>query len=103
MLKVFFADAGTLDQLRDNLDRIEAEATARLAALAAMAGSDPLPFPERAHLSALSIRLPAEQERAVVRWARWARKQVAEWESTSDPGTWDPLAHLAEIRVAAGE
>jgi DNA-binding PadR family transcriptional regulator len=103
MLKVFFADAGTLEQLRATLTRIEAQATARLDALAAMATSDPLPFPERAHLSALSIRLHMEQERTLTRWARWARDQVAEWDSTSDPGTWDAHAQLAELRDAAAE
>ncbi len=89
MVKVFFADAGSMAQLVANLDRIEAEATDRLAALADMAGS-PAQFPARAHLSSLCLPLQLEQEAAVLRWVRWAREQVAEWVDTRDPGSWDP-------------
>ena len=50
MLKVFFSDAGDLDQLRLNLERIEGEAQERVEALAEMAAGEPV-FPERLHLS----------------------------------------------------
>lgn len=97
MVKVFFADAGTRDQLLITLQRIEDEATARLATLADMARTRPRPFPERAHLSAIGLRWQFEQEDAVVRWARWAREQVAQWDSTTDPGSWDADAVLEEL------
>ena len=97
MLKVFFADAGSRDQLLETLDRIEEEAQGRLAALAEMAATRPVPFPERAHLSAIALRLHAEQEDAVLRWARWARSQVTQWTSTTDPGSWDPGRILDEL------
>ncbi len=96
MVKIFFADAGDLTQLRTNLDRIEAEAVDGLAVLAEMAAA-PIVFPQRLHLSALTIRLRIEQERTVVRWARWARAQVDEWESTRDAGEWDARGALDEL------
>ena len=53
MVKVFFADAGTREQLLTTMDRIEREAAARLTTLADLADARPLPFPDRAHLSAI--------------------------------------------------
>jgi PadR family transcriptional regulator AphA len=94
MIKVFFADAGTPEQLLATLDRIEAEAADRIAALSEMAAARPVPFPQRAHLAAIGLRLQCEQEEAVLRWARWAREQVGLWNDTTDPGPWDPLAAL---------
>ncbi len=102
MLKLFFADAGDLDQLRTTLERIEEDARGRVEALVAMAGAPPA-FPERHHISALGMPLQLEQERGVLTWARWARAQVEEWVSTTDPGSWDPAAVLDEVARAAAE
>ena len=88
MVKVFFADGGDLAQLRATLQQILTEADERIAALGVYA-SAPLPFPERAHISALTLPLQLEQERAVTRWARWAIEQVETWPDTAGPGTWD--------------
>ena len=100
MVKVFFADAGDRDQLLVTLAHIERQATERLAELSDLAGQ-PTRFPERMHLGALGLRLHEEQERATRRWAQWAREQVLEWESTTDPGAWDTEAMLAEIASTA--
>jgi PadR family transcriptional regulator AphA len=102
MLKVFFADAGDLDQLRTTLDRIEEDAVRRIEALGAMAGAEPT-FPERAHISALGLPLQLEHERSVLTWARWARAQVDQWVSTTDPGSWQPGAVLDDVARAAAE
>jgi hypothetical protein len=56
-----------------------------------MAARPPL-FAERVHLSALTLRLQMDQERTVLAWARWARQQVDQWRSTTDPGDWDAQA-----------
>jgi PadR family transcriptional regulator, regulatory protein AphA len=97
MVKVFFADAGTPEQLLATIERIEAEAVGRIAALAEMAATRPVSFPQRAHLSAIGLRLQYEQEAAVQRWARWTRKQIVQWDSTVDPGDWDPTRVLDEL------
>jgi PadR family transcriptional regulator AphA len=87
MVKVFFADAGTREQLLTTLGRIEAEAVDRIEAVAAL--SEPTTFESRRHLQSLCLPFELGQEEAVLRWARWAREQVLAWESTTDPGSWD--------------
>jgi PadR family transcriptional regulator, regulatory protein AphA len=100
MVKVFFADAGSRAQLLTTLERVEEEAAGRLATLAGFAAGDVL-FPHRLHLRAVGLALQHEQERAVLRWARWARTQVGEWDAADDPGSWDADAVLT--RLAAGD
>ena len=96
MVKVFFADAGSKQQLLATLDRIEQEAEQRIATLAEFAVSD-MPFPRRVHLRALTLTLQYEQERAVRRWTGWARRQVGQWTAADDPGSWDAHAVLQEL------
>jgi PadR family transcriptional regulator AphA len=102
MLKVFFADAGDLDQLRATLARIEEDAVFRVEELGEMAAAAPS-FPGRAHLSALGMTLQLEQERGLATWARWARVQVDQWVSTTDVGGWDAAEVLAGVARSAAE
>ena len=104
MLKLFFADAGSLDQLAATLAAIERDAADRLAELAEvneqnLAGTNN--FPQRLHLSVLALRLHVEQEIVVYNWARWARDQAATWKSTRDPGIWDMVAAERELAERA--
>lgn len=103
MVKVFFADGGTIDQLRATLTEIEAEARERLGTLAALTREtiESAAFPDRAHLSAITLRYQVDEERAVLAWTAWARKQVDGWTSSTDPGGWDPTARLAEVLASA--
>ena len=78
----------------DALERIEAQASDRLAEIAGLAFGPPQ-FPERVHLGA-RLRLHVEQEQATRRWARWAREQVLGWPDTTDPGGRD--ADLRPVR-----
>lgn len=100
MLKVFFADAGSVEQLQTVITELETDAATRLDALAAMvaeqleSGSR---FPARRHLNAVAMRLQYDQEAAILRWSRWAREQVADWAGTADPGGWDESAVLRQI------
>lgn len=108
-LRVFFADAGTREQLHANLEAMETEALTNVGALATMArelrsGSA---FPDRLHLSAVSLRLQLDQELAVLAWVRWARQQTRRWTSTRDAGRWgadralDEVVRLADEALAA--
>ena len=108
MLKLFFADAGSLDQLTATLTAIERDAAERLAELAEVNKQNLAVnnrFPQRLHLSVLALRLHVEQELVVHNWAVWARTQTAAWRSTCDPGGWDmvaaerDLAQLAEATL----
>jgi len=100
MLKVFFADGGSLPQLQRTLERLEAESAERLRALGEMASasvSEGTAFPERLHISAVALRLQARQELALLEWTRWARRQVARWRSTTDPGRWSAPGAIREL------
>lgn len=92
MVKLFFADGGSLEQLRATLAAVAATADERVRELEAKVvqnlGGD-VPFPERLHLNALGLRFQLDHERSVGDWARWAIDQTAGWRSTTDPGAWD--------------
>jgi DNA-binding PadR family transcriptional regulator len=92
MVKVFFADGGTLEQLRATLASIAATSEARLAELEDKVrelARDDVSFAERVHLNALGLRFVVDHERAIASWARWALDQTATWPATTDPGAWD--------------
>ena len=92
MVKVFFADAGSVEQLRSTLDVVEAGAEDRLRRLremidASREGSSE--FADRLPINALGLRFWLDHEQQVADWARWARDQVRTWESPTDVGDWD--------------
>jgi PadR family transcriptional regulator, regulatory protein AphA len=98
MVKVFFADGGSLEQLRANLTAIAAAADERLAALEAKAeelAGDDAPFGERGHINTLGLRFVLDHERGIGDWARWALAQIETWRSTNDPADWDHRQALA--------
>jgi DNA-binding PadR family transcriptional regulator len=102
MVKVFFADSGTLEQLRATLTSIADTAEARLAELQEKVdelASDDVPFAERLHLNALGLRFMLDHERSIAGWARWALAQTTGWRSTADPGPWDHRQALKEQRT----
>jgi len=92
MIKVFFADGGSLEQLRATLTSIAETAEARLVELQAKvdehAGDDG-PFPERLHLNTISLQFIIGHEKNIASWARWALEQTEGWRSTTDAGSWD--------------
>jgi PadR family transcriptional regulator, regulatory protein AphA len=103
LVKVFFADAGTLEQLRATLTRIAETSDARVAELDAKfaehaAGT--APFPERRALNTVALRCQYGHEREIGDWARWALEQTASWNSPTDPGDWD---HRDAIPAARAE
>ena len=99
MVKVFFADGGTLGQLRTNLVAIADTAESRLGDLRIKVGEldGPYDFEQRRHLNALGLRFHLEHEVAIAGWARWALEQVDGWASTTDPGSWDHHAAFADL------
>ena len=94
--QVFFADGGDLASLRSTLRLAATEAEDRVRALGTYASAEPV-FPERRHISALTLSLELEQELAVLRWARWALEQVESWTDTRDGGSWDAEGVLRSL------
>jgi DNA-binding PadR family transcriptional regulator len=98
MVKVFFADAGTLEQLRGTLDDVETTARERRAELRGKidaAAVGPYEFSRRLPTNALALRFHLDHEALIASWAAWARQQISTWNSPTDPGDWDWLKALA--------
>jgi PadR family transcriptional regulator AphA len=90
MMKVFFAEQGSKDQLLATLRAIAAEADAvdrHLRALARENVEGAPPFPERLHVLALTFRFHLEYAALVRRWAAWAEARVAQWTDTAPSPT----------------
>src|SRR5918911_384199 len=76
MLKVFFADAGSLEQLDDTLALVEATSADRLRELRGMAEqalAGDTAYPQRRHLTAVALQFQVEQEAAVLTGVRGFR------------------------------
>ena len=101
MVKVFFADGGTLEQLRANLRTIAETADERYARLwrnvEEAIGPD-AGFAERQHLSSLGVRFHLQHEQLVADWARWALGQTEGWDVDHRPGPVGPPPALAGLR-----
>jgi len=97
MIKVFFADSGTLAQLRTTLDAIESQAADRGVVLRSMIDASregPYEFAKRLPINALALRFQLDHVDLQVRWAQWAREQITTWRSPTDAAGWDWLAAL---------
>ncbi|MGI9053334.1 MAG: PadR family transcriptional regulator [Ilumatobacteraceae bacterium] len=101
MVKVFFADGGSLEQLRVTLDVIEEQGAQRTTELRSMidevdeVDDGTYPFAERLPINALALRYQLDHEQLQVQWARWAKEQVGEWRTVTDTAGWDWRAALA--------
>jgi DNA-binding PadR family transcriptional regulator len=92
LVKVFFADGGTLEQLRATLTRIAEMADARVAELDekfAEHASGDIQFPDRLAINTVALRFQHDHEQLIGDWARWAQAQIADWNSVTDPGPWN--------------
>ena len=86
LLKVAFADHGSLDGLRVNLAAIRAHAEEemafgeiRLREYADTGG----PFPDRLPIIALVARHFEERNLAMLRWVEWAEAAIVDWEGVT--------------------
>jgi len=86
LLKVAFADHGTIEQLRANLASIRELASERLAYVEdriAEYRSTGGPYPERMPVIMLVAKFQLEQAEATCRWVQWAQRQAANWSGTT--------------------
>lgn len=92
LVRVFFADAGTLEQLRTTIDDLATQARANLGELQALvaAADDPdYPFGQRRHINAIAIRFQLDYNQMMAEWAEWAIAQTDHWNDITDPDAWD--------------
>jgi DNA-binding PadR family transcriptional regulator len=92
VLKVFFAENGTLEDMLASIRHIRDDAAAgldhfqRIADLYAKGDGQ---YPDRFALSALVARLLGEQQMTTMRWADWAEEVVSRWGAPSGAdATW---------------
>jgi PadR family transcriptional regulator AphA len=102
VLKVLFAENGTLQNLLRSLEAVREDANAAMAhwqRIADLYETGEGQYPERFALSALVARLLGEQQAVTARWAAWAAQVVSEWD---EPSRLDVDWGVATIR-ATGE
>lgn len=81
LIRVFYGEQGTVDQLRRNIDRIgDQAATARRQLAEVVAGIEESGIARRSAVNALSVRLVTDLNRTIEDWADWARTAVADWD-----------------------
>jgi PadR family transcriptional regulator AphA len=89
LLRLLFADHGTLEDVLGALDELETDIGEHHHAIIELMGSyldGGHPFPQRAHLSVLFATLQIEMFRSIERWIEFARDEIDEWPSTRDLG-----------------
>jgi DNA-binding PadR family transcriptional regulator len=88
LIKVLFAENGTLEDLRATIRAIGEDAAATAEHFQKIADSYEAgagEYPERFALSSLVARLLGEQQAATHRWAEWAERAVSRWETPTGP------------------
>ncbi len=92
MLRLLFADQGSIDQLRQSMQAIATQAAARRAHFADMAtgildtGGE---YPDRVHVNALGMQFMTAYFDQIAAWANWALEETDGWDDTTTPAqTW---------------
>ena len=82
LLRLFFAEHGTKEDLLATLAELEEQAQALRRQAVEQAGeylAGTAPFPERIHILGLVGRFTLDHTALVAEWARWARAEVERW------------------------
>jgi DNA-binding PadR family transcriptional regulator len=82
LLKAFFADKGSREELLETIAAVRADvkdARERQAAVMQDIAEHGGNFPERLHVGVLTFRFLAEYSDAVLRWTKWAEEEVRGW------------------------
>lgn len=82
MVRLFFAEHGTMDDLQHALRRVRAQAEEALAELCdtaepAVEGRDP--YPQRRALNAVNLELMVRLHETISEWAVWAEDEIGTW------------------------
>jgi DNA-binding PadR family transcriptional regulator len=92
MLRVLFADAASKTELLAAIDVVEdwgARTRADGEAIAAAYTDGEPPYPDRAHIVALTVGYQVALVAAVQQWVAWARAQIERWDGTGPQPTTD--------------
>ncbi len=89
LLRLLFADHGSIEDLHRALDELEADIGEHHQAIVELMASyldGGHPFPHRTHLSVLFATFQIDMFKTIERWIDFARDEIAEWETTKDLG-----------------
>ena len=100
LLRLLFADHGSIEDLLGALDELEADIGEHHDAIVELMASyldGGHPFPERAHLSVLFATFQIEMFKSIERWIGFARDEVGEWPTTKDIGMTERIEALTHL------
>jgi PadR family transcriptional regulator AphA len=103
LLRLLFADHGTVADLTAVLDQLDIDARElHDSVLDLMNGylRGEHPFPQRTHLSVLFATFQVELFTLIEDWVTFARREIADWPSTKDLGMDDRTRLLTQVLVA---
>jgi DNA-binding PadR family transcriptional regulator len=107
LVRVFFAELGSLADVQGAIRSLRDDAIATERDVAELVGSydtDGGPFPERLHVIALMGNLLHTQRQALLAWCDWAEAEISTWTSTTlDDGARVPAGVFADIVAAAAD
>ncbi|MCL1600796.1 MAG: PadR family transcriptional regulator [Actinomycetia bacterium] len=89
LLRLLFADHGTIDDLLGALDELESDIGEHHEAIVELMGTylnGGHPFPQRTHLSVLFATFQIEMFKSIERWIEFAREEISHWPSTKELG-----------------
>ena len=103
LLRLLFADHGTLDDAAAALDKLSADATETYEqVLTINAGylEGRHPFPDRVHVSVLFATFQLELFDLIARWAEFAKAEIDGWPTTEGLGMTDRTREILETITA---
>jgi len=89
LLRLLFADHGTIEDVNRALDELEADVGEHHQAIVELMASyldGGHPFPQRTHLSVLFATFQIEMFKSIERWIDFAREEIAQWPATEELG-----------------
>ncbi len=89
LLRLLFADHGTLDDLDSSLDQLDEDVRKLHAGVVELMNGyqrGEHPFPQRTHLSVLFATFQIEMFKTIERWIAFAREEIDQWPTTRDLG-----------------
>ena len=99
LLRLLFADHGTIDDAMAALDELATDASETYEqVLTINAGylEGQHPFPERVHVSVLFATFQLELFDVIIRWAEFAKDEIGAWPSTAGLGMTDRTREILE-------
>ena len=102
LLRLLFADHGTLDDATTAINELAADATETYEQVLAINSGyleGEHPFPERVHVSVLFATFQLELFDLIVRWAEFAKAEIGAWPTTEGLGMTDRTREILEAIV----